>query len=165
MEFASDTESLAELAFAQRQIRVLPGQHTAFQVIYRLKTLFSECAAETDGLISGAAVDNERPRAKFLKTLSGVVIILRHVYGIYNMPVTVVLVIAHVDQNGVFVIQHAGGVEWPDFHYTTDALLYLTGNQQDDNAGQCCNQQDVVANKLAELVDIHLRVSCGAEVR
>jgi len=56
---------------------------------------------------------------------------------------------AHVDHNGIFMVQHAGCVNRPDVFYTADALLHLTRKQHDYNAGQCHDQQGMITGKFA----------------
>jgi len=97
--------SLALLpALGQRQSRLLPGMQPALQVVYRSKALFAQGRAQLVGLIAAAAAYNERAVTVFIEFAGGFVIVCRHLNGIHDMAVTIILVIAHINQDGAFMI-------------------------------------------------------------
>lgn len=76
-------------------------------------------------------------------------------YGVDNMTFTVVLVVPHINHDGILMVEQAGGFSGTDLFDPTETLLYLGYNQHHDNSQQGQYQQKMVTGKFYQLLSIH----------
>ena len=98
------------LALADRQIGLLPAEYAAFQIVDLFETLLAQFAAYRHGSLAAAAVDDQRTVPVLLQPGGHVAVIGGCMHGIDDMSVAEVPIAAHVDHDGVLVVQQPGGL-------------------------------------------------------
>ena len=76
-------------------------------------------------------------------------------HGIDDMTFTIILVFAHINDDGIVMIEHAGGFARTDFIEAADALPQFTADEHDKNGSKGRHQHRVIACKFDQLIDIH----------
>ena len=76
--------------------------------------------------MSAAAIDDHGAFAEFFQFLHGVAVAGRRMHGVDNMTFTIILVFAHINDNGIVMIEHACGFTRADFIDAAEALPQLT---------------------------------------
>jgi len=106
-------------------------------------------------LITAAAAYDEGAVAVFIEFTGGFIIVCRHLNGIHDMAVTIILVIAHINQDGVFMIDQADRLARRYISDLAQAVPEFDTRKHGEYGNKCRYQKKMISCKFTELVYVH----------
>jgi len=106
-------------------------------------------------LITAAAAYDECAVTVFIEFAGGFVIVCWHLNGIHDMAVTIILVIAHINQDGVFMIDQADRLARRNITDLAQAVPEFDTRKHGEYGNKCGDQKKMITCKFTELVYVH----------